>query len=209
MTPTDFLALLARHRVVAIIRGTSAEAAITAGRSLVAAGIPLVEVSLTTPGALTAIGALAEVAGCVVGAGTVVTVGDAEAVARAGARFVVTPAVTEGIAASAALGLPVLGGAQTATEALAALAAGASAVKLFPASIGGRAYLKALRDPFPGIPFVPVGGVDLAAARAYLTVGALAVGVGGPLVGDAAAGGSVADLAARAAAFAALAQEFA
>lgn len=205
----DLLALLKAHRVVGIIRGSSPELAVAAGRALVAAGVPLVEVSLVTPGALEAIAELGRVPGCVAGAGTVVTRQDAEAVASAGASFVVTPAVTEGITVAAALGMPVLGGAQTATEALSALRAGAAAVKLFPASIGGPAFLRALRDPFPSIAFVPVGGVDLPIAREYLRVGALAVGVGGPLVGDAASGGSLAALAERARAFAELGAEFA
>lgn len=205
----DLLSLLRAHRVVGIIRGSSPDAAVAAGRALVAAGVPLVEVSLVTPGALEAIAELCGVGGGVIGAGTVVTHQDAEAVAAAGASFVVTPAVTEAIEVAAALGMPVLGGAQTASEALAALRQGATAVKLFPASVGGPAFLKALRDPFPGIPFVPVGGVDLDLARAYLRVGAVAVGVGGPLVGDAASGGSLEALAERAAAFAALGAEFA
>ena len=205
----DLMSLLRAHRVVGIIRGSSPDAAVAAGRALVAAGVPLVEVSLVTPGALEAIAELVRVPGGVIGAGTVVTRQDAEAVAAVGASFVVTPAVTEAIAVSAALGMPVLGGAQTASEALSALRQGATAVKLFPASIGGPAFLKALRDPFPGIPFVPVGGVDLDLARAYLRVGAVAVGVGGPLVGDAASGGSLAALAERAGAFAALGAEFA
>lgn len=205
----DLLALLRAHRVVGIIRGSSPDAAVAAGRTLVAAGLPLVEVSLTTPGALEAIAGLASVEGCLIGAGTVVTAQDAEAAASAGARFAVTPAVTDGIDTAVGLGLPVLGGAQTASEALGALARGATAVKLFPASLGGPPFLKALRDPFPRVPFVPVGGVDLDIAREYLRVGAVAVGVGGPLVGDAASGGSLDALTARAARFAALAQEFA
>ena len=205
----DLLALLTTHRVVGIIRGATADDAVSAGRTLVEYGVPLIEVSLTTPGALDAIARLATVPGCVIGAGTVLTVDDATAAAEAGARFLVTPAVTPGIAAGARLGLPVLGGAQTASEALQVLALGAVAVKLFPASVGGPGLLKALRDPLPGVPFVPVGGVDLTRAREYLRVGAVAVGVGGPLVGDAAAGGSLADLAERARGFAALAEEFA
>lgn len=209
MEPMDLLALLRTHRVVGIIRGSSPDAAVAAGRALVGAGLPLIEVSLTTPGALEAIAELGDLEGCVIGAGTVLTEADAAAVASAGVAFVVTPALTPGIAPSVAAGLPVLAGAQTATEALQALALGASAVKLFPASVGGPGYLKALRDPLPDVPFVPVGGVDLEAARAYLRVGALAVGVGGPLVGDAASGGPVEALVERARAFAALGAEFA
>lgn len=92
-------------------------------------------------------------------------------------------------------------GALTPTEIEAALARGADAIKLFPGSLGGPGYLKALRDPFPEVPFVPVGGVDAQIARDYLDRGALAVGVGSPLVGDAADGGELEQLRARAAEF--------
>ncbi|HZL81559.1 MAG TPA: aldolase, partial [Demequina sp.] len=74
-------------------------------------------------------------------------------------------------------------------------------VKLFPAALGGPAYLRALRDPLPDVPFVPVGGVDIALAADYLAAGAVAVGVGSPLVGDAVRGGDLAALEARATAF--------
>lgn len=205
------LGLLTRHRVVAIVRAGDAGAAIATARVLFDAGIALVEVSLTTPNALSAIDELARQArpDSRVGAGTVLTAADAAAAADAGASFVVTPAVTESIAAAVKLGLPVLAGAQTPTEVLAAMGAGASAVKLFPASFGGPGYLKALREPFPTIPFIPVGGVDLAAAREYLRLGAVAVGVGGPLVGDAVTGGSLTALRDRAKDFMGLAEEFA
>jgi len=205
------LELLRAQRVVGIIRGRDTDAAIAAGRALFAAGIGLVEVSLTTPRGLDAIAALTDGApeNCLVGAGTVLTRADVDAVVAAGARFVVTPAITDAIAAATAAGLPVLGGALTPSEVLAALREGAVAVKLFPASSGGPAYLKALRDPFPDVPFVPVGGVDRAVAREYLRLGAIAVGVGSPLVGDAASGGDLGALGERAAAFAALATEFA
>jgi 2-dehydro-3-deoxyphosphogluconate aldolase/(4S)-4-hydroxy-2-oxoglutarate aldolase len=129
---------------------------------------------------------------------------DTAATIAAGAQFVVTPAVVESIPEAARRGLPAAG-ALTPTEAYNALLMGASAVKLFPASLGGPAYLKALRDPFPDIPFVAVGGVGLDEMHAYLAVGAVAVGVGGPLVGDAASGGSLSDLRVRARAYVAAA----
>jgi 2-dehydro-3-deoxyphosphogluconate aldolase/(4S)-4-hydroxy-2-oxoglutarate aldolase len=93
----------------------------------------------------------------------------------------------------------------TPTEVHSAMDRGAAAIKLFPASLGGPRYLSALRDPFPGVPFVPVGGVDADAARDYLGRGAVAVGVGSPLVGDAASGGDLAALRERARAYLALA----
>jgi 2-dehydro-3-deoxyphosphogluconate aldolase/(4S)-4-hydroxy-2-oxoglutarate aldolase len=77
------------------------------------------------------------------------------------------------------------------SEVIAAWAADAEAVKLFPASASGPDYLRALRDPFPDIPFVPVGGVDARSGRRYLELGAVAIGVGSPLIGDAANGGSM------------------
>ena len=113
----------------------------------------------------------------------------------------VTPAVTESVAASVARGIPVLAGAFTPTEVVTAADLGAVAVKLFPASVGGPAYLRGLRDPLPDVPFVPVGGVDIARAGDYLAAGAVAVGVGSPLVGDAAHGGDLAALEKRALAF--------
>ncbi|MFC6083507.1 bifunctional 4-hydroxy-2-oxoglutarate aldolase/2-dehydro-3-deoxy-phosphogluconate aldolase [Sphaerisporangium aureirubrum] len=194
---------LAARRLLAIVRGKDAGAALRTVVALVEAGVELVEVSLVTTGALKVIrdarAALGDAAG--LGAGTVLTAADARASADAGASYLVTPAVTEAVAEGGRLGLPVLAGAFTPTEVVAALGAGAAAVKLFPAFLGGEAYLRALRDPFPGVAFVPVGGVGPAEAAAYLRAGAVAVGAGSPLVGDAADGGSLAALTGRVRAF--------
>jgi 2-dehydro-3-deoxyphosphogluconate aldolase/(4S)-4-hydroxy-2-oxoglutarate aldolase len=202
-------ALVRAHRIMAIIRGTSQEAALDTGRVLLEEGVRLVEITLTTPGALATIEALRALAheGSFVGAGTVLTGEDVLAAQSAGAEFVVTPAVTPSVAEAARLGMPCAAGAFTATEAYAAFTAGAEVIKLFPASTGGPAYLKALRDPFPQIPFMAVGGVGISEARAYLTAGAIGVGVGGPLVGDAANGGSLDALRQRARAFASWAED--
>lgn len=204
----DFVTGLAAARVMAIIRGTDTQAAISAGRALLDEGLQFVEIALTTPGALQAIEAVRAGApeGAWVGAGTVLTESDVEAVQAAGAQFIVTPAVTPSIAAAAARGLPVAAGALTPTEAHTAIGLGASVVKLFPASVGGPAYLKAVRDPFPDIPFVAVGGVGLQEMEDYLAVGAIGVGVGSPLVGDAASGGSLDALRERARAYRAAAE---
>ncbi|MEV4466477.1 bifunctional 4-hydroxy-2-oxoglutarate aldolase/2-dehydro-3-deoxy-phosphogluconate aldolase [Micromonospora echinofusca] len=190
---------LTAARILAIIRGTDTAAAIAAGIALLQEGVRVVEVALTTPDALRAIEALraAAPAGALVGAGTVLTTADVADVAAAGAQFVVTPAVVESIAEAARRGLPVAAGALTPTEAYTAVRMGASAVKLFPASVGGPAYLRAVRDPFPDIPFVAVGGVGLDDVPGYLRAGAVAVGLGGPLVGDAASGGDLDALRAR------------
>jgi len=206
---SDFLTELAQERLLVIIRGEDPEAAVATSLVLLRSGIRFLEVSLVTADAL---GVIAEVArsapdGAVIGAGTVLTPDDVTRAAEAGARFMVTPAVTESVAESVALGIPVLAGAFTPTEALAAMGLGAAAVKLFPSTLGGPAYLRALRDPLPDVPFVPVGGVDVSLAAEYLAVGAIAVGIGSPLVGDAVRGGDLDALRARAAAFLAVAHE--
>jgi 2-dehydro-3-deoxyphosphogluconate aldolase/(4S)-4-hydroxy-2-oxoglutarate aldolase len=113
---------------------------------------------------------------------------------------VVTPCLTDGIEEARRLGLPVIGGALTPTEILEA-SHRCTAVKLFPASLAGPAYLAALRAPLPDVDIVPVGGIDVTAAARYVAAGALAVGVGSPLLGDAAGGGSIADLRRRARGF--------
>ncbi|MEV6519018.1 bifunctional 4-hydroxy-2-oxoglutarate aldolase/2-dehydro-3-deoxy-phosphogluconate aldolase [Micromonospora chalcea] len=199
----NLVAELAAARILAVIRGTDTAGAIAAGTALLEEGVRVVEVALTTPDAARAVEALRAVApaGSLVGAGTVLTAADVAEVAAAGAQFVVTPAVVESIAEAARLGLPVAAGAFTPTEAYTAMRLGASAIKLFPASVGGPAYLKAVRDPFPDIPFVAVGGVGLADLPGYFAAGAIAVGVGGPLVGDAASGGDLDALRQRARAY--------
>lgn len=188
-------------RTLAIVRGTDRDAALRTVLVLAEEGLSTVEVSLTTPDAFWVIeqarlelGAAADL-----GAGTVVTADDARRAADAGAGFLVTPGLGADLRDGPATGLPMFVGALTPSEVVAAGEFGADAVKLFPASLGGPAYLKALRDPFPATPFVPVGGVDLDAAREYLAVGAVAVGVGSPLIGDTAKGGDVAELRRRAA----------
>ena len=203
----NLLEALRAQRLMAIVRGTDPASAARSVSALAGEGISLIEVSLTTPDAFNVISrARAELgAGVSIGAGTVVTAQDAGRAGDAGAEFVVTPAIVPGLRAVAELGLPLLCGALSPTEVVTAMEKGAVAVKLFPASLGGARYLRSLRDPFPTVPFVPVGGVDADAAREYLAAGATAVGVGSPLLGDAASGGSLDDLRARARRFLAVA----
>lgn len=207
LTPEALLAGIRQTRLVAIVRGTDGTAAGKAALAAMEEGFRYVEIALTTPGAL---GAIREVraaapSGCYVGAGTVLTKQDVDDVAGAGGQFIVTPSLAPSIEESASRGIPVLAGALTPTEAFEAMNRGATAVKLFPASIGGPGYLKALRDPFPEIPFIAVGGVGLDEAAAYWTAGAIAVGLGGPLFGDAGSGGDLVPMRERARAFVALA----
>ncbi|UED84112.1 bifunctional 4-hydroxy-2-oxoglutarate aldolase/2-dehydro-3-deoxy-phosphogluconate aldolase [Streptomyces profundus] len=190
----NLLELLRGRRLLAIVRGTDRDAAIRAVRTLAEEGVGLVEVSLTGRDALEVIREASAELGpeAPLGAGTVLTAEDARAARDAGAAFVVTPGLGAGLTEARRLGLPTLAGALTPSEIIAALAAGATAVKVFPAdSMGGPRYLRALRGPFPDVPLVPVGGVDAEAADGYLAGGATAVGVGSPLVGDAADGGDL------------------
>ncbi|ARF59435.1 bifunctional 4-hydroxy-2-oxoglutarate aldolase/2-dehydro-3-deoxy-phosphogluconate aldolase [Streptomyces gilvosporeus] len=199
----DLSTALRAERLVAIIRGRDAEASFRTVMTLAEEGIPLVEVSLVGRDALTVLRrARAELGDAAwLGAGTVLTASDARRAAEAGANLVVTPGLGEGLAESVRQGLPTLAGVLTPSEVIAADALGVSALKLFPASVGGPDYLRALRAPFPELPFVPVGGVDAAAAGAYFAAGAVAVGVGAPLIGDAADGGDLDALRRRAADF--------
>ncbi len=193
MDLTDFTDRLSRDRLAAIVRGRSAEAALRTVLTLVEEGVGLVEVSLNTDDACGVIARATRAVGedAFVGAGTLVTRDDLLRAQDAGATWAVTPAGGEAVFAAAQQGLPVLAGALTPTEAAAAMAAGATAVKLFPASLGGPTYLRALKDPFPTMPLVPVGGVDADLVPHYFAAGAIAVGVGSPLVGDAAHGGDL------------------
>ncbi|MET3203650.1 MULTISPECIES: bifunctional 4-hydroxy-2-oxoglutarate aldolase/2-dehydro-3-deoxy-phosphogluconate aldolase [unclassified Arthrobacter] len=211
ITATGLLAGIRESRLVGIVRGTDGPAAAQAALAAMAEGFRFVEIALTTPGALEAIREVraAAPAGCYVGGGTVLTVQDVDNVSAAGGQFMVTPSLADSIAESARQGIPVLAGALTPSEAYEAMNRGATAIKLFPASIGGPGYLKALRDPFPGIPFIAVGGVGLEEAAGYWKAGAIAVGLGGPLFGDAGSGGDLALMRGRARAFVDLADSFA
>ena len=157
------------------LRGTIA--ALTGG------GVEVLELTIDTPGALTAVAEAAR-AGHTVGVGTVLTADQVRASADAGARFVVSPAlVPEVIEVALELGVEPLPGVFTATELVQALGVGTRAVKLFPASAGGPGYLRALRGPFPSVPIVPTGGVRIDEIGAYLAAGAAAVALGSELVG--------------------------
>ncbi|OUS09004.1 keto-deoxy-phosphogluconate aldolase [Rhodobacterales bacterium 52_120_T64] len=140
--------------------------------ALVAGGLPALEVTLRTPGALDAIRAMSEVVGGVVGAGTLVTPADVKAAKAAGAKFGVSPGATDIlIQACEDEGLPLLAGAATATEAMRMLEKGYDLLKFFPAEAsGGAPALKAIGGPLPQITFCPTGGVSLANAMDYLNL---------------------------------------
>lgn len=211
VTSATLLAGIRQARLVGIVRGNDGGAAATAALAAMEEGFRYVEIALTTPNALEAIREVraAAPAGCFVGAGTVLSQSDVEQVAAAGGQFIVTPSLAPSISEAAGAGIPVLAGAMTPSEAYQAMERGATAIKLFPASIGGPGYLKAVRDPFPDIPFIAVGGVGLGEATGYWEAGAIAVGLGGPLFGNAASGGDLTDMRDRARSFLGLAAEFA
>ncbi|SCF45709.1 bifunctional 4-hydroxy-2-oxoglutarate aldolase/2-dehydro-3-deoxy-phosphogluconate aldolase [Micromonospora mirobrigensis] len=176
------VAEIVRRRVVGIIRTDSAAEAVRVADALVCGGLSVVEVSLTTPGGLDAVRELATRAGATVGAGTVIDAASARLSILAGARFLVSPTVVpEVIATGRRYGVPTLAGAQSPTEAMAAVEAGAALVKLFPAGHLGPGYLKAVRAALPQVGFVPTGGVNSQNVADWLAAGAVAVGVGGAL----------------------------
>ncbi|MFL5863501.1 MAG: bifunctional 4-hydroxy-2-oxoglutarate aldolase/2-dehydro-3-deoxy-phosphogluconate aldolase [Solirubrobacteraceae bacterium] len=187
--------------VVAILRGSSDRHLGGVSRTLGEAGVTCLELTLTTPGA---VGALERVRAeldddVALGMGSVLDADQAKACLGAGADFLVSPGVCSDVAVYAAEhGVACYPGGWTPTEVLEAWRLGAPAVKLFPAVSGGPRHLKDLRAPLPHIPLVPTGGVALDQIADYVAAGAVAVGLGGPLVGDALDGGSLPELAGRA-----------
>jgi 2-dehydro-3-deoxyphosphogluconate aldolase/(4S)-4-hydroxy-2-oxoglutarate aldolase len=181
-------AAIVRGRVIAIARGLDPASLIRIGEGLAAGGIGAFEVTLNSPGALRSIEALAARFGdeeLLVGAGTILTVEDARAAIGSGARYIVMPHTDVAVIEHAASrGVPVFPGAFTPTEILAAWRAGATAIKVFPASCVGPSFVRELRGPLPAIPLVPTGGVTLETAPAYIAEGAVAVGLGSWLTGD-------------------------
>ena len=161
-----------------------------AADAVCAGGIPIVELTMTVPGAVDVIAQLAKSMGndVLVGAGTVL---DAEAAQRcldAGAQFLVSPGFDAGtVQLAKKAGILIMAGALTPTEVITAWKAGSDFVKIFPCgTIGGAKYIKALKAPLPQVPMVPTGGVNLDTAAEFLRSGADALGIGGELISAAA-----------------------
>jgi 2-dehydro-3-deoxyphosphogluconate aldolase/(4S)-4-hydroxy-2-oxoglutarate aldolase len=191
-------------RLIVVARAQRAEDYDAVLDVLVDAGIRSLELTLTTPGTFDRMPHLIAQYGDVVdlGVGTVTNAADLARAVDAGASYLVTPITSAAFVQQATdAGVPIVPGGLTPTELFASWSAGASAVKIFPAGQVGPAYLKDLRGPFPDLVAVPSGGVDLDGASAWLAAGAVAVSVGGPLLGDAFAGGDLAALRDRAQAF--------
>lgn len=186
--------------VVAVLRTDSSERYAPVVRALAGAGVRSIELTLTTPGTLEALPRLSDaIPDAELGVGTVRNAADAEAAIRAGAQFLVTPmlAVDAAIVARSA-GIPIFMGALTPSEVAEAWDSGATAVKIFPASTVGAGYARHLSGPLPEVELIPSGGVTIEDCRSWMQAGALAVSIGGPLLGDAFDGGDLEDLKVRA-----------
>jgi 2-dehydro-3-deoxyphosphogluconate aldolase/(4S)-4-hydroxy-2-oxoglutarate aldolase len=202
---------LAGHRIIPVVVIDDVAQAGKLGAALVAGGLPVAEVTFRTPAAQAALAELATDPRLLVGAGTVTTVAQVDQAVQAGARFVVSPGFSAAVVAHCQqLGVPVLPGVATATELMAALDAGVRLVKFFPAqTLGGVAALRALAAPFPGVGFVPTGGITADLLGGYLAEKSV-VAVGGSWMVDKAllAAGDFDQVSARSAAAVAVAAGF-
>ncbi|HEY4052596.1 MAG TPA: bifunctional 4-hydroxy-2-oxoglutarate aldolase/2-dehydro-3-deoxy-phosphogluconate aldolase [Terriglobales bacterium] len=172
--------------IVPVVRATSAKHAHLAAEAVCAGGIPIVEVTMTVPGAVELIEQLAKTSGAeiLIGAGTVLDADTAKRCLDAGAQFIVSPGFDlETVRFIKQQGTLLMAGALTPTEVLNAWKAGSDFVKIFPCgSLGGAKYLKALKAPLPQVPMIPTGGVNLENAADMIRAGAEALGIGGDLV---------------------------
>jgi len=179
-----------RSRLIVVLRRVSPLAALLATvAELADAGVRAFEITFDAPSAAPDLAAVRDHLAArsdgpfLVGAGTVTDRDQLEAARRAGADFAVAPLLDTGlVAGSIARGLPFIPGAFTPTEVAAAWAAGATFVKLFPASAVGPSFVRELRGPMREVPLIPTGGVDGTNARAFLDAGAAAVGIGSAIV---------------------------
>jgi 2-dehydro-3-deoxyphosphogluconate aldolase/(4S)-4-hydroxy-2-oxoglutarate aldolase len=175
--------------IIPAIRVSSARDALFAAEAVSSSGIPIVEVTMTVPGAIDVIAELARSSGeLVVGAGTVPDVDSAKRCLDAGAKFLTTPGLDlEIVEFAVKKKIVVFPGALSATEIMAAWKAGADFVKVFPCSaLGGASYIKALKAPFPAIPLIASGGVNQHTAADFIRAGAMALGIGRDLIQPAA-----------------------
>jgi 2-dehydro-3-deoxyphosphogluconate aldolase/(4S)-4-hydroxy-2-oxoglutarate aldolase len=185
MTGAEVSDQLARHGVIPVITLDHPRQAGPLGRALVAGGLACAEITFRTSAAEAGLSALAEDPSLLVGAGTVVSTDQADRAVAAGARFIVMPGFDARLVEHCrALGVPVFPGVATASDVMAAVSAGLDTVKLFPAAIiGGTAMLAALAGPFPGVRFIPTGGVTAEAIAQYLTMPCV-LAVGGSWIAD-------------------------
>jgi 2-dehydro-3-deoxyphosphogluconate aldolase / (4S)-4-hydroxy-2-oxoglutarate aldolase len=186
MDRTQVLNQIKSIGIIPVVRASSAEEAFQAVEAIKAGGLPILEITMTVPGAVRVIEKIDDYYGdqVLVGAGTVLDAETARDCIRAGAQFVVSPALNlETIACCREAGIAIIPGALTPTEIVQAWSAGADLVKVFPCgAMGGASYIKSLRAPLPQIDLIPTGGVSLATAASFIEAGAAALGVGADLV---------------------------
>lgn len=185
MKKDEKLDLIRDTGVIAIMRAQSSAQLIDAADAIKAGGVRVIEVTMTTPGALKVIeeakGRYGEEV--LFGAGSVLDAETARAAILSGAGFIVAPTLNlKTIALCNRYGIPVTPGCYTPTEMLSAYDAGADMVKLFPASVGGPSLVKAILAPLPQLNIIPVGGVNLNTAADFIRSGAAALGVGSDLI---------------------------
>ena len=184
MGRTETLARIHELGLFAVLRGPSRDLALKMVDALVAGGVYGIEITFSTPEAADVVGVLEKRYGDLIllGMGTLTCPAHAVEAQAAGARFVVSPHCEAELAsAMAATGLAVMIGALTPTEIVRARRLGADVVKIFPGSLGGPAYLRSLRGPFPDIPMMPTGGVSVDSVGEWFAAGAFALGAGGEL----------------------------
>lgn len=186
MANQSVLEIIRDTGVIAIMRAKSSDQLLQAADAIHSGGVCAIEVTLTTPGALAVIEQAAahyQGQGVVFGAGTVLDAESARMAIQAGAQFIVAPNFNvDMIALCRRYSVPVLPGVYTPTEIVAAWEAGADMLKVFPASVGGPGFIKAIKGPLPQVELVPVGGVTLENTAEFIRAGGSAVGVGGELV---------------------------
>lgn len=188
LSKSERVMLIRETGVIAVMRAQQAQGLLQAADALLEGGVRALEVTMTTEGALETIAAARSRYGgeILFGAGSVLDGETARAAILAGADFVVSPTLKqEVIAVGNRYGVPVIPGCFTATECLTAWEEGAAMIKLFPASVGGPEYVKALLAPLPQLEIVAVGGVEADTAEAYIRAGAAAVGIGSYLISQA------------------------
>jgi 2-dehydro-3-deoxyphosphogluconate aldolase/(4S)-4-hydroxy-2-oxoglutarate aldolase len=190
MTIDDVIRRIGEIGIVPVVRAAAVDEAARAVEAICAGGIPIVEITMTVPDAITVIRQVARQYGkdVLLGAGTVTTAPQAEQCIAAGAEFIVSPGLSFPVLAAAqACGKLAIPGALTPTELMNAQQNGAKLIKIFPCgNVGGPKYLKSLRGPFPDAALIPTGGVNAANAAEFIAAGAFALGVGAELVNTAA-----------------------
>lgn len=194
----------ADSRLIVVLRGQRPEDLPPVIETLAKQGVRSFELTLTTPDVFKLLPSLAQAYGAEVdfGIGTITAPDQIDDAISAGANYLVTPVTDPAVIDRGLItGIPLIPGGFTPSELFSTWRRGVAAVKVFPAGLLGAGYVKDLRGPFPDMVVVPSGGVDLDSAAQWLRAGAGAVSVGGPLLGDALAGGDLGALSDRARAF--------